>query len=103
MNQKKREKTKLKIKKNVDDPLNTLYQIDIDYKYPLEKEALLIMIRVLDNIEEFGSFGLDLKNIIGTDSSVETKILSLLRTLIDGIQIEYSILSKKHYTNGLTQ
>ena len=91
------------MKKNVDDPLSTLYQIDVDYKYPLEKEVLLIMLRVLDNIEELGSFELDLRNIIGTDSSVETRILSLLRTLIDGIQIEYSILSKKYYTNGLTQ
>jgi hypothetical protein len=94
MNQKKREKTKSKLKKNVDDPLSTLHQIDVDYKYPLEKGALLIMLRVLDNIEEFGSFRLDLKKIIKTDPSVETRILSLLRTLIDGIQIEYSILSK---------
>jgi len=103
MNQKKRKKTKLKMKKNIDEPLSTLFQIDVDYKYPLEKEALLIMLRVLDTVEEFGSFGLDLNNIIGTDSSVKTRILSLLRTLIDGIQIEYSILSKKYYTNGLTQ
>ena len=103
MYQKKREETKSKMNVKIDDPLNTLHQIDADYKIPLEKEELLIMLRVLDDIEKFGSFRLDLRNIIGTDSSIETRILSLLKTLIDGIQFEYSTLSKEYCTNRLIQ
>ena len=103
MYQKKREETKSKMNIKIDDPLNTLHQIDADYKIPLEKEELLIMLRVLDDIEEFGSFRLDLRNVIGKNSRVETRILSLLRTLIDGIQFEYSTLSKEYCTSRLIQ
>ena len=62
-----------------------------------------IRIATLDDIENFCSFRLDLKNIIGTDMSIETKILSLLRTLIDGIQFEYTTLSKEYCTHKLMQ
>lgn len=99
MNQKK--KRKYKHNKNQtkgDDPLFGLHQIDEDFGYPLEKEALMIMLRMLDNVEEFDSLKLDLRNTIMMDKGSELKILALLRTLISGIQVEQSALSKNHFT-----
>lgn len=101
MNQKK--KRNYKHKKNQtkrDDPLFGLHQIDEDFGNPLEKEALIIMLRMLDNVDEFDSLRLDLRNSILMDKGSELRILDLLRTLISGIQVEQSALSKNHFTIG---
>ena len=72
-----------------EDPLAGLYQIDINENFPLEEEALVLMIRMLDNLEEFNELSDNLKIIMAKDELMETRILSLLKVLITGVQTEY--------------
>ena len=75
-----------------EDPLADLYQIDIDENFPLEEEALVLMVKMLDNIEEFKELSGNLRKIMGKDELMETRILSLLKVLITGVQAEYMII-----------
>ncbi len=72
-----------------EDPLACLDQIDIGESLPLEEEALVLMARMLDNIEEFDELSTNLRSIMAEDILVETRIISLFRTLIHGAQLEH--------------
>jgi len=69
--------------------LACLDQIDAGESIPLEEEALVLMARMLDNIEEFDELSTNLRNIMAEDILVETRIISLFRTLIHGVQLEH--------------
>ena len=75
------------------DPLDGLYQLDIDEKYPLEEKALILMVRMLDNLEEFKELSGNLNTIMKEDEILETRLLNLFKVLINGIQLEYKQLS----------
>ncbi len=75
-----------------EDPLAGLYQVDINETLPLEKEALVLMVKMLDNLEEIKEFSDNLGNIMAQDELTETRILNLLRVLITGAQAEYLIM-----------
>lgn len=74
------------------DPLDGLYQLDTDEKYPLEEKALILMVRMLDNLEEFNELSGNLNTIMKEDEILETRLLNLLKVLINGIQLEYKQL-----------
>jgi hypothetical protein len=74
------------------DPLDGLYQLDIDEKYPLEEKALILMVRMLDNLEEFNELSGNLNTIMKEDEILETRLLNLFKVLINGIQLEYKQL-----------
>ena len=75
-----------------EDPLAGLYQVDIDEKFPLEEEALVLMVKMLDNLEEFKELSGNLRKIMAKDELMETRILSLLKVLITGVRAEYMIM-----------
>jgi len=72
-----------------EDPLAGLYQVDIDENFPLEEEALVLMVKMLDNLEEFKELSGNLRKIMAQDELMETRILSLLKVLITGVQTKY--------------
>ena len=76
-----------------EDPLAGLHQVDITYNLPLEKEALVLMVKMLDNLDEIKEISGNLRNIMTQDELTETRILTLLRVLITGAQAEYLIMN----------
>jgi len=83
------------IRKN-EDPLACLDQIDAGESIPLEEEALILMARMLDDIEEFDELSTNLRSIMAEDILVETRIISLFRALIHGVQFEHRYM-KMHF------
>jgi hypothetical protein len=79
-----------------EDPLADLYQIDTVDSTPLEEKALVLMARMLDDVEEFDELSDNLRSIMAEDILVETRIISLFRTLIHGAQLEHKYL-KMHF------
>ena len=75
-----------------EDPLAGLYQIDAGDGTPLEGEALVLMVRMLDDVEEFDELSGGLRRIMEEDVLVETRILSLFRTLLQGVAVEHKYL-----------
>ncbi|MHC4690388.1 MAG: hypothetical protein ACYS5F_12240 [Planctomycetota bacterium] len=75
-----------------DDPLTDLYQVEIDENLPLEEEALILMVKMLDNLEEIKYLSDNLEKIMARDELMETHVLNLLRVLITGAQAEYLIM-----------
>ena len=75
-----------------DDPLAGLYQIDTVDSTSLEEKALVLMARMLDDVEEFDELSDNLRSIMAEDILMETRVLSLFRTLINGASIEHKYL-----------
>jgi hypothetical protein len=76
-----------------DDPLAGLYQVDSNENLPLEQEALVLMVKMLDDLEEIKELSSNLRQIMAQDELMETRILNLLRVLITGAQAEYLIMN----------
>jgi hypothetical protein len=89
MSESKKDKQLSSSTRQSEDPLASLYQIDIDENFPLEEEALILMVKMLDNLDEFNELSDNLKKIMAQDELMETRILSLLKVLITGVQAEY--------------
>ena len=75
-----------------EDLLAGLFQLDIDENYALEEKALIMMVKMLDNLEDFKELSSTLKTIVEKDEMMETRLLSLFKVLINGIQLEYKQL-----------
>jgi hypothetical protein len=75
-----------------EDPLAGLYQIDVVENPPLEEEALVLMVMMLDDFEAFDELSGNLRRIMAEDVLVETRILSLFKTLIQGARAEHKYL-----------
>ena len=75
-----------------EDLLAGLFQLDIDENYSLEEKALIMMVKMLDNLEDFKELSSTLKTIVEKDEMMETRLLSLFKVLINGIQLEYKQL-----------
>ncbi len=75
------------------DPLARLYQIkDVDSS-ALEEEVLVLVARLLDNIEEFCELRVQIMDVMAVDEQMENSIADLLKTLIDGLKVEQSFLN----------
>ena len=72
-----------------EDLLPSLHQIDIDENIPLEEEALVLLVKLLDNLEEFKKLRDKRIKIMAQDELMETRLLSLLK-----------VLRTRNYTNN---
>jgi hypothetical protein len=74
----------------------TISQFDGDFSkdvlLPLEERALIIMVKILDNLEEFKELSTNLQSIMAYDEILETRLLSMFKTLVNGIELEYKQL-----------
>ncbi|UCH56926.1 MAG: hypothetical protein JSV18_06175 [Candidatus Bathyarchaeota archaeon] len=75
-----------------EDPLAGLYQLEVEESRPMDREALLLLARMLDNLEDFNELSLGLRSIMVEDEVLETRILSLFKTLIQGVRNEHKYL-----------
>jgi len=80
-----------------EDPLAGMFQLDIDENFPLEEKALIMMVKMLDNLEEFKDLSKNLSNLMEEDELMETRLLNLFKVLISGIQFEYKQLGYMSY------
>ena len=83
---------KLKKDKNDIDPLAGLTQIDNDIDLR-EQEALTLLVRMLDNVEDFDALSDDLRTLISEDVVLESKITHLFDVLIKGLKQEQTFLA----------
>ena len=60
--------------------------------FPLEQKALLLMVKILDNLEEFKELSGNLQTLMEEGEMLETNLLSLFKVLINGIELEYKQL-----------
>ena len=74
------------------DPLANLFQLESEEIVPLEEKALIMMVKMLDNLEEFKELSGNLQSIMKEDEMLETRLLSFFKVLINGIQLEYKQL-----------
>lgn len=75
------------------NPLADLYQIDSD-STPAERKAVYLILRLLDNIEEYYELRGQLQDVVAADRGAEIKIIELLNALINGLRVEESILGR---------
>ena len=87
-------KSKGVIKRTDQDPLGDLRQIDYEGDSPLDKEALVLITRLLQNVEEFYELREKIRHIVLEDQLNDNKIMGLFQTLIQGLKSERSILEK---------
>lgn len=82
----------------IKDPLVGLYQLDNEEACILDRDVLMIMARMLDDIEDLDVQRKSLRNIMTLDKINKTRILSLLQTLIRGVSREKSALENNVFT-----
>jgi hypothetical protein len=74
------------------DPLANLFQLDSEEMVALDEKALILMIKMLDNLEDFKDMSGNLQSIMEENEMLETRLLSFFKVLINGIQLEYKQL-----------
>ena len=84
---------KNELKKNETDPLEDLFQVDDINCTPKEKQALVLVGRLLENIEEYHALQAQINKVVASDPVIQSKIAYMLQTLIAGIKTEQSHLS----------
>lgn len=71
-------------KEYVEDPLSELYQLDQD-ETNIDKEDLIMITKIFDDIEDFHKFRNNIKNLISNDSMIEDKIINFFKNLVENI------------------
>jgi hypothetical protein len=72
------------------DPLAELYQMEDIECTPLERDALLLLTRLLENVEEFYVLNEQIRDIIAEDDAMGEKIIELFNAMIHALKIEQS-------------
>ena len=74
------------------DPLADLYQME-QIECTLEKkDALVLVMRLLDNVEEFYELREQLYHAMNEDTSLETKVTNLFNVLIQSLEAEQNYM-----------
>jgi len=74
------------------DPLAELYQMEQIECTPEEKDALVMVTRLLENVEEFYELREQLFHAMNDDASLEPKIVNLFNVLIQGLEVEQTYM-----------
>ena len=74
------------------DPLAKLYQMETIECSDDEKDALVLVTRLLENVEEFYALREQLSDAMETDASLEPKIVNMFGALIKGLEVEQSYM-----------
>ena len=73
------------------DPLFNLHQIETEATFSIDHEVVSIMAELLCDIEDMNKIHSDIQRLMG----LSERYLPLLKTLIDALESELSILSLK--------
>ena len=77
------------------DPLAELFQLDAIECTALEKEALVLVTLLLQNVEEYYAIQGQIKDVMTQDRVVENRIKGLMDALIRGLLVEQTFLGKE--------
>ncbi len=77
------------------DPLAELFQLDTIECTALEKEALVLVTQLLQNVEEYYALQGQIMDVMAHDRVVENRIKGLLDSLIKGLLVEQAFLGKE--------
>jgi len=86
--------TEKKERESEQDPLAVLHQIDNTESSPLERKAVYLILRLLDNIEEYYELKGQIQDVIAANEGKGIKIIDLLNVLIEGLLVEESVMGK---------
>ena len=76
----------------VRDPLAELYQMEEIECTREEKDALILVTRLLENVEEFYELREQLFHAMNDEASLEPKIVDLFNVLIQGLEVEQNYM-----------
>jgi len=94
LHRKKRESDDSSSKGDI-DPLADLFQIDDVQTTQLERETLVLVTRLLQNVEEYYELQGQIMDVMTVDMTLETRFKSLLDSLIRGLSVEQEFLGKE--------
>jgi len=77
------------------DPLADLFQLDTIECTALEKEALVLVTQLLQNVEEYYALRGQITDVMAQDPVVENRIKNLMDALIRGLLVEQTFLRKE--------
>jgi len=77
---------------DVYDPLGGLSQVDRDRNL-LEQDALMFIVRMLDDVEDFDSMRNGLRDIVCEDVVLGTRFMKVFDVLIQGLLREQKVLA----------
>ncbi|MBC8223695.1 hypothetical protein H8E65_03830 [Candidatus Bathyarchaeota archaeon] len=77
------------------DPIAELFQLDTIECTALEKEALVLVTQLLQNVEEYYALRGQIKDVMAQDRVMENRIKDLMDTLIRGLLVEQTFLGKE--------
>ena len=68
--------------------------MDNEEDVTIDREAAILIARLLENVEEFYELREKIRNIMVEDHITETKVMSLFQTLLQGLRVEKSCMEK---------
>ena len=74
------------------DPLGGLSQVDRDRNL-LEQDALMLIVRMLDDVEDFDALRNGLRDIVCEDVVLGTRFMKVFDVLIQGLLREQKVLA----------
>ena len=77
------------------DPLAELFQLDTIECTALEKEALVLVTQLLQNVEEYYALQGQIKDVMAKNHFAENRIKDLMDALIKGLLVEQTFLGQK--------
>jgi len=77
------------------DPLAELFQMDTFECTPLEKEALVLVTQLLQNVEEYYALQGQITDVMAQDQVIENRIRGLMDSLIKGLLVEQTFLGRE--------
>ncbi|HUS79243.1 MAG TPA: hypothetical protein VM050_11365 [Patescibacteria group bacterium] len=76
-----------------DDPLLDLYQLEPEEVSTVDRKVLGLMAKILYDIEDMESTSHDIETLFRIEQVTSERYVSLLKKMIDSLEIELSILS----------
>ena len=75
------------------DPLFKLHQIEFVENSHIDREIVSLMIKIMDNIEDFDEISSDIKSLVKSEQSTTMIFLSMIESMIEILETEISMLS----------
>ena len=75
------------------DPLFKLYQIEFHKNSPIDKEIVSLMIKIMDDVEDFDIISANIQSLVKNEQSTTTSYLSMIKSMIEILHTEISILN----------
>lgn len=75
------------------DPLFKLHQIEFVENSHIDREIVSLMIKIVDNIEDFDEISSDIKSLVKSEQSTTMIFLSMIESMIKILETEISMLS----------